>query len=77
MTILNLHAARKSIKIIAQKYGVSEREMRKSMQAILDDAWAQDDATPEKQKLLQIFPNGKPCLEHFILGLAETLGPLI
>lgn len=73
MKILNLHAARKSIKLTAEKHGISEREMRKIMQDILDDAWAQDDATPEKQKLLQLFPSGKPCLEHFILRLAEEL----
>lgn len=75
MEVLNLRAATKAIKATASECGVSETEVRALMQEALDFIWAQDDATPKKQKLLDLFPNGKPCLEHFILALAESLGP--
>lgn len=73
MEILNLRGATQSIRLTAKKFGVSEQEMRCAMQEFLDAAWAQDESTQGKQKLLQLFPNGKPCLEHFILRLAKEL----
>lgn len=57
---------------IAEQEGQSPADVRRAMQEALDEAWASNDlATKRRQR--ELFPDGKPSLEQFILTLAAGL----
>lgn len=59
---------------IANRFGTTPEEVRREIQASIDEAWATDD--PEiKARQNELFPNGKPTAEQVILTLAIRKGP--
>ena len=60
------------IRQTARHYGVTEEEVRRDMQEALDAAWGSSD--PEVRAFQeQLFPDGKPCLEDFIITLGKYM----
>ena len=50
----------------------SQEKVEKDMQALLDATWS-NETNPAKENLRALFPNGKPTLEEFVLGLANQV----
>ena len=62
------------ISLIAEQEGLTTDDVRREMQLVLNEAWASaDPAAQQRQK--ELFPDGKPSLERFILVLAGVLAP--
>ena len=61
--------AKEVIFLTARQFGVTVEEVRRNIQATIDDAWANADPE-ERQHQLKIFPNGKPTVEEFIIVTA-------
>lgn len=57
------------IRKVADRYGVSPEEVRREMQAALDATWA-GEGGPKRDEL---FPDGKPSLEEFVVALARNV----
>lgn len=55
----------------AAQYGVSMDKVLREMQREIDAAWGNPDPLI-RQKLRRLFPNGKPTIEKFIQGIANT-----
>lgn len=66
--------AKAVIRRTAQQFGLSTAEVRRDMQEALDEAWATADPAA-KQRQQEMFPDGKPSLEHFIARVAAELQP--
>ena len=64
--------AKLTIRMIAQKEGVSSATIRASMQEVIDEAWATADPAIMAQQLRR-FPTGKPTVEEFMAKLAQEL----
>lgn len=72
MKILDNMKGRSVIRCTADHFGESELQVRKDMQEALDAAWATDD--PAAKKLQEdLFPDGKPTLEQFIVTLGRHI----
>lgn len=72
---MEISDAMKGIEVIRQTaahFGQTEEEVRQGMQEALDAAWASDDPAA-KALQQQLFPNGKPCLEDFIITLSKYI----
>lgn len=57
---------------IAEQAGTTPGEVRQDMQEALDAAWASNDLAT-KRRQYELFPEGKPTLEQFILLMAAQL----
>lgn len=57
---------------IADQAGTTPSEVRQNMQDALDAAWASNDMAT-KRRQYELFPEGKPTLEQFILTVAAKL----
>lgn len=72
MTIKERIRARKVIRTVAQREGIPPAEVRQKIQESIDEAWAcQDPGVRWKQ--LQLFPEGKPTPEEFIVRAAKQI----
>ena len=72
MKIFDSMKGRTVIRRTADHFGESELQIRKDMQEALDAAWATDD--PAAKKLQEeLFPDGKPSLEQFIVTLGRYI----
>lgn len=70
MRIFDRMKGKSAISRTADHYGVSEAEVRQEMQIALDMAWESTD--PEVKRMqAELFPEGKPTLEQFIVALAD------
>lgn len=72
MKIFDTMKGRAAISRTAEHYGVSNAEVRAEMQKALDAAWETTDPVA-KQKQAELFPNGKPTLEQFIVALSDAV----
>lgn len=54
---------------IAKQYGTTPEEVRREIQASIDEAWSTADLAVMKRQR-ELFPDGKPTPEQFILTLA-------
>ena len=76
MTAKELHKAETIIRLVAQKEGKSEEEVRQAMQEALDAAWT---ATWRPKNILaqakwqQLFGARKPSVEEFISTLSAQI----
>ncbi len=57
-------------RVIAKQYGTTPKEVYREIQAAIDEAWDTDDLAVMKQQR-ELFPNGKPTPEQFLLTLAS------
>ena len=64
--------AKSVIRRVAAGQGLTTGEVRRDMQAALDEAWATADPAAQ-QRQRELFPDGKPSLEQFIATLAGEL----
>lgn len=64
--------AKAVIRQVAEQQGLSTAEVRREMQLALDEAWATADHGAQ-QRQHELFPDGKPSLEQFIMTLAGEL----
>ena len=62
------------IRRVAQRHGLSTDDVRREMQAALDEARATADPAA-KQRQQELFPDGWPSLEQFIARVAAELQP--
>lgn len=72
MSVSDTIKAKLVIRVVAAKEGVSVAEVRRKMQEALDEAWATADPAAQ-QRQRELFPDGKPSLEKFLLTLAGEL----
>ena len=49
-----------------------QEKVEKDLQSLLDATW-NNETNPAKENLRALFPNGKPTLEEFVLGLASQV----
>lgn len=73
MTIKEKIAVAVAIQATAAKEGTSFEEARRQMQLALDEAWAVTDPVTRRRQN-ELFPEGKPTVEEFILVLAKKQG---
>lgn len=72
MTIKEQIRAEAVIREVARRNGVTPEQCRKDIQECIDATWASaDPAVKEKQQ--QLFPNGKPSVETFLLRVTEAV----
>lgn len=57
---------RRAIKATAKHYGVSVEEVRREIQASIDEAWRTNSLSAMKLQR-EMFPDGKPIPEEFIV----------
>jgi len=62
----------KLFKSIAKKYKTTPEEVRREIQASIDEAWETDDPVAIVYQTL-LFPNGKPTPEEFLLTLGRRI----
>lgn len=72
MNIFDKRKGAKIIKKVARQHGVSESHVRAEMQRALDEAWESDNPIT-KQRQRELFPDGKPSVEEFILTVARQI----
>lgn len=72
MKIFDTMRGKAAIQETADRFGQSPEQVRRDMQEAIDAAWASDDpAALELQH--QLFPEGKPTPERFILALSKVI----
>lgn len=70
MKIFDNLKGRTAIRRTACHYGKTEAEIRQEMQIALDSAW--DASDPDTKRMqAELFPDGKPSLEEFIIKLSK------
>jgi len=60
------------IQQIAQRHGQTEQQVRRDMQQALDAAWTSADPNAKKLRA-ELFLNGKPSPEEFVLTLTRYI----
>lgn len=72
MIITDQIRARAVIRELAQRHGTTPEAVRASMQEVIDAAWASAEPAA-KARQQQLFPNGKPSVETFLLRVTEAV----
>lgn len=74
MTIQQRNHVNQLIQDLAKSKGRPASQIRKEMREAIDAAWQTSDPAAQARQR-QLFPEGKPSLELFILRLAGMLPP--
>jgi len=70
MKIVDTFKGKSAIRASARRAGVPLEIYRKEIQAAIDAAW--ESADPEiRRRQRELFPEGKPSPEHFIVTVAK------
>lgn len=72
MIITDQIRARAVFQELAQRHGTTSEAVRASMQECIDAAWDSPDPTARARQQ-QLFPNGKPSVETFLLRVTEVM----